>query len=277
MLPKDFLLQASSEAFLLICLKNYLISSFYPLQSLPVSNNFIIFAPTILTYQKKMAYYTDNEIQLMKNNFITLLRSTNRPNIEKLIQYLETCTDFFTAPASRYDHNDFKGGLLAHSLNTYKAAVNLTAMSRALANKDFPQTALTDDSVIICSLLHDICNVNINKEAYKFFKDDMNNWRKYLSYEDCNNFPLGHGEKSVFIIMSFITLTPQEACAIRWHMGSTISASYLSTSDRHDMKLAMNTSLLVSVIMYANSFAKTVMERVYDQKITNEVPRDLIV
>ena len=129
-----------------------------------------------------MAYYSDNEIQLMKNNFITLLRSTNRLNIEKLIQYLETCTDFFTAPASRYDHNDFKGGLLAHSLNTYKAAVNLTAMSRALANKDFPQTALTDDSVIICSLLHDICNVNINKEAYKFFKDDMNNWRKYLSY-----------------------------------------------------------------------------------------------
>ena len=60
-------------------------------------------------------------------------------------------------------------------------------------------------------------------------------------------------------------------------MGSTISASYLSTSDRHDMKLAMNTSLLVSVIMYANSFAKTVMERAYDQKITNEVPRDLIV
>ena len=56
-----------------------------------------------------MAYYTDNEIQLMKNNFITLLRSTNRPNIERLIQYLETCTDFFTAPASRYDHNDFKG------------------------------------------------------------------------------------------------------------------------------------------------------------------------
>ena len=224
-----------------------------------------------------MAYYTDNEIQLMKNNFITLLRSTNRPNIEKLLQYLETCTDFFTAPASRYDHNDFKGGLLAHSLNTYKAAVSFTAMSRALANKDFPQTALTDESVIICSLLHDICNVNINKEAYKFFKDDMNNWRKYLSYEDCNNFPLGHGEKSVFIIMSFITLTPQEACAIRWHMGSTISASYLSTSDRHDMKLAMNTSLLVSVIMYANSFAKTVMERAYDQKITNEVPRDLIV
>ena len=43
------------------------------------------------------------------------------------------------------------------------------------------------------------------------------------------------------------------------------------------MKLAMNTSLLVSVIMYANSFAKTVMERAYDQKITNEVPRDLIV
>ena len=122
-----------------------------------------------------MAYYTDNELQLMKNNFITLLRSTNRPNIEKLIQYLETCTDFFTAPASRYDHNDFKGGLLAHSLNTYKDAVSLTAMSRALANKDFPQTALTDESVILCPLLNDIFNVNIHNEAKKFFTAAMNN------------------------------------------------------------------------------------------------------
>lgn len=47
MLPKDFL---SSKAFLLSFLKNFLIPSFSPLQSLLISNNFTIFAATILTY-----------------------------------------------------------------------------------------------------------------------------------------------------------------------------------------------------------------------------------
>ena len=30
---------------------------------------------------------------------------------------------------------------------------------------------------------------------------------------------MGHGEKSVFLIERFMHLTPDEALAIRWHMG----------------------------------------------------------
>ena len=32
--------------------------------------------------------------------------------------------------------------------------------------------------------------------------------------------PLGHGEKSVIILQSFIKLTRDEVYAIRWHMGA---------------------------------------------------------
>ena len=50
-----------------------------------------------------------------------------------------------------------------------------------------------DESIAICGLLHDICMI-----------DDL---------------PFGHGEKSVYIISGFMTLTPEETMAIRWHRG----------------------------------------------------------
>ncbi|HHT9153085.1 MAG TPA: outer membrane protein assembly factor BamA [Candidatus Hypogeohydataceae bacterium YC40] len=35
-----------------------------------------------------------------------------------------------------------------------------------------------------------------------------------------DDFPIGHGEKSVMMVQKYIDLTPQEAMIIRWHMGS---------------------------------------------------------
>ena len=46
----------------------------------------------------------------MKEEFISLLRSTKREGIEEIIQFLER-TDFFKAPASTRFHGDFEGGL----------------------------------------------------------------------------------------------------------------------------------------------------------------------
>ena len=55
----------------------------------------------------------------MKEKFIELLKSTNRPGIEDLISFLEK-TDFFTAPASTRFHGSFEGGLVEHSLKVYE-------------------------------------------------------------------------------------------------------------------------------------------------------------
>uniref|UniRef100_A0A6M3K5F1 Putative HD domain-containing protein n=1 Tax=viral metagenome TaxID=1070528 RepID=A0A6M3K5F1_9ZZZZ len=41
-----------------------------------------------------------------------------------------------------------------------------------------------------------------------------------VTYSVDDNFPLGHGEKSVSIIQEYIRLTPEERLAIRWHMGA---------------------------------------------------------
>ena len=89
-----------------------------------------------------------------KCNFCRLLRSTERENIDKVIAELEKL-GFFDAPASRKDHNSFSGGLVAHSLNVYRVAKDI---SLAMCNIN-PDLEVSDDSLIIASLLHDICKV----------------------------------------------------------------------------------------------------------------------
>ena len=61
----------------------------------------------------------------MKQRFIELLKATNRPGIDNLLDFLDR-TDFYTAPASTKFHNSFEGGLLKHSLNVYDALKDLT-------------------------------------------------------------------------------------------------------------------------------------------------------
>ena len=44
-------------------------------------------------------------------------------------------------------------------------------------------------------------------------------WEKVPFYQVEDQFPYGHGEKSVWLIERFMRLTVEEAAAIRWHMG----------------------------------------------------------
>ena len=55
----------------------------------------------------------------MKEEFLKLLRETNREGMENLINFLEK-SDFFTAPASTRFHGSEEGGLVKHSLQVYK-------------------------------------------------------------------------------------------------------------------------------------------------------------
>ena len=60
----------------------------------------------------------DKEAQKrLADDFVELLRTTNRDGIEELIRYLQEETDFFTAPASTKYHGAFAGGLLMHSIH----------------------------------------------------------------------------------------------------------------------------------------------------------------
>ncbi len=143
-----------------------------------------------------------------KEEYIELLRSTEREGMEELIAYLQEKTDFFTAPASTKWHGAEYGGLLRHSLEVYKLLVNFSK----------PLKEVSAASLIICGLLHDICKTNMYVVRTRNVKVD-GAWREEEFFTIEDSFPMGHGEKSVYLCMQFIQLTQEEALAIRWHMG----------------------------------------------------------
>ena len=79
---------------------------------------------------------------------------------------------------------------------------------------------LPKDSVIISILLHDVCKADIYKKAIKRQKNAYGMWTDVSGYDvDYSNFPVGHGEKSVIVLLrSGLDLTDDEIIAIRWHM-----------------------------------------------------------
>jgi hypothetical protein len=149
----------------------------------------------------------------LKDLILNLLGKVERDNILNLVSYLGNETDFFTAPASTRYHGSYEGGLAEHSYGVYQCLCSI------LETKEFKQYKFNDDSIIICSLLHDICKTNFYKVSMRNTKDEFEQWIKVPYYEVEDKHPYGHGECSVMLIEEFITLTIEEKYAIRWHMG----------------------------------------------------------
>jgi len=131
-----------------------------------------------------------------------------REGADKLLDWLTRKSDFFTAPASSRFHLPIEGGLVQHACN--------------VAVLMFARWGETEsaESLAICGLLHDLCKANTYKVSTRNVKNDQTGvWEKHPYYQVDELFPYGHGEKSVFLADQFIRLLPDEAMAIRWHMG----------------------------------------------------------
>jgi len=113
-----------------------------------------------------------------------------------------------TAPASTRFHGSYEGGLLEHSLNVYDAFVYL------FGKENDPK-----DSVILCTLFHDLCKYGMYAVEMRNRKNDAGVWEKVPVYIVDDKFSYGHGEKSCFLVERFVRLKNEEAIVIRWHMG----------------------------------------------------------
>ena len=147
----------------------------------------------------------------MKEQFLELLKNIQREGIEDLIKFIES-TDFFKAPACTRFHGDFEGGLLQHSMKVYDI------LKEKVKNAPI-SISVSEDTLKIVALLHDICKVNFYKVDYRNAKNELGVWEKVPYYTVEDTIPYGHGEKSVMMLSEYIKLTPEEKYAIRWHMG----------------------------------------------------------
>lgn len=186
------------------------------------------------------------------NLFESTLKNTNREGIDSVIDFVRS-TDFYIAPSSANYHSNYEGGLLDHSLLVYILAMRyrepLIAMRPELADK------LPEESIIISTLLHDICKTNFYKRVLKWRKNtETNVWETYESYDIEDSFPIGHGEKSVIMLQNFgLKLSAEEMIAIRYHMGSWDGAMLTNDVKYSYMKAMDNYPLMVLVQMADNS------------------------
>ncbi len=194
----------------------------------------------------------------MKEQFISLLQATGRQGIDKVTEYLDK-VGFFEAPASVNRHLSYEGGLAEHSLNVQRMAMMLREQMIAMR----PDTAgqLAEDSITIAALLHDVCKANIYKKARKWRKDEQNRWEQYDTYEaDYSRFPLGHGEKSVIMLLRLgLELTNDEIMAIRWHMGAW-NLPFQSYEDKCNISEASDHPL-TAIIQAADGLATHILEK----------------
>lgn len=116
----------------------------------------------------------------VRTRIIELLRSTKRNGIENVISLLEN-SNYFTVGC--HSHHKYTGGMADHALQTYELAKKRRRRVQA-------------DSLIITTLLHDICDINVHRE----FK--------------------GHGWRSVALLTKHcgLELSTDEWNAIRYHM-----------------------------------------------------------
>lgn len=147
-----------------------------------------------------------------KERFLSLCSNIKRDGIEGLIEWINS-SDFFDAPASTRFHGSYSGGLCEHSLNVYDE------MRRLLSA--YPDIEVSDETVIITTLFHDLCKVNFYSTEKRNRKNESGRWESYDAYTINPKLNYGgHGSKSVFIIQQFIKLTVEEAVAINCHMSA---------------------------------------------------------
>jgi len=158
--------------------------------------------------EKSVEEYKAEYLRIYKENI-------TREGADKLLDYLLNVSDFFVAPASGRRHSAFEGGLVFHSLNTYyRFKKNIM-----LEYGENYGEVISEESIAIIALLHDLCKANTYVVDYRNQKIN-GQWEQVPYYQYNNSLPYGHGEKSVYIISGFMRLTRDEAMAINWHMGA---------------------------------------------------------
>lgn len=199
------------------------------------------------------------DLKANQEEFCQLLRSTGREGVEEVIEDLERM-GFFTAPASAGHHLNVEGGLALHSLNTCKAG--LAVWEAMIPLEPTLKTEVKRESIILATLLHDVCKTDIYKRSVKKRKNVLGQWENCEGYKvSYKDFPMGHGEKSlVLVLCSGLQLNDDEMLAIRWHMGAW-GINQNSFEDVRSYDTAQKLYPLVPIVRTADGLAAAIMER----------------
>lgn len=150
----------------------------------------------------------------VKEEIEKLLRETNRPGMEDLLDYMEVA-GFYEAPASTRYHGAEAGALAIHSLNVCNCAIDL---ANAWCGEEWVKDHI--NSVIICALLHDLGKAGQYwKPLYveNILKKGRSEAQPFKHNDDL--LTLDHEIVSVIEASRYIRLSDEEQFAIAYHNG----------------------------------------------------------
>ena len=164
----------------------------------------------------------------MRERIIEFLMSTKRDGMEDLIAWMDN-NGFFEAPCSTQHHLCCEGGLARHSMNVFKQMDDFA--HGILSTREYAEMM---DSIVICSILHDIGKCGqFGKKYYvenylsKTDKDGnpvRSEAKPYVTNTELLNVP--HEIRSISIVSRFIDLTEEEQHAILYHNGKYTHMGY---------------------------------------------------
>lgn len=167
----------------------------------------------------------------LKDKFVFRVEQLiNREGIKDLMKWLDD-SDFYTAPASTRYHGAYEGGLAEHSIAVHDRLIQLCS---------WYGIETSAETIAIVALFHDICKVGTYKTEKRWRKDKNQQWEQYDTYSKREDFAFGgHGSKSMYLVMHFMQLTPEEAVAINCHMGQWDASTYSDPTSAYEQnKLA---------------------------------------
>ena len=156
-------------------------------------------------------------------------------------------SDFYRAPSSTRFHDCFEGGLVYHSLKVVQ-------MIHKLRLTDiWHEVSLA--GAVLCALVHDWCKIGLYEKYMKNVKDETTGvWEKVSAYRRKDSiYPMGHGVSSFALASRYFRLSPEEALAIRWHMGRWNVAD----EEQNDFQKANEVYPMVHLLQFADMLSIT--------------------
>jgi hypothetical protein len=138
--------------------------------------------------------------------------SSRRDAILQFKSFLEKETTWLTSPASTRFHLSEEHGLLIHSVGVTENALKI---------KDLMAPDITDESVIVVALFHDVGKLGLPGKPYYLPND--NRWeieKRGIAYKvNPELVTMNLAVRSLQLVSRFITLSEEEAQAIVAHDG----------------------------------------------------------
>ena len=172
-----------------------------------------------------------------------------REEFLKFMEFIETETEYLTAPASTKFHLCREGGLLEHSVNVVETLLKI---------KNTLAPEISDESCVIVGLLHDLGKVGMPSKP-QYIKNEPTPKQKQCGYPanppykfNTNLIYLSVPVRSLYLIGDKILLSEEEVQAIIYHDGQYVD---------DNKSVATREEKLTLLLQYADSWSGFAIEK----------------